>query len=114
VVEQIDMAGSTQYIYNTIEKSPDNSSWIIGTEATFVNRIAGEFSSMMITPLKDSPCLDMLKISLLNTAETIRSIDSFLEGSGKLINEITVDEKLKANAKTALNRMIDIVEGGKN
>ncbi|HPR38895.1 MAG TPA: quinolinate synthase NadA [Spirochaetota bacterium] len=114
VVELIDMAGSTQYIYNTIEKSPDNSSWIIGTEATFVNRIAGEFSSMMITPLKDSPCLDMLKISLLNTAETIRSIDSFLEGSGKLINEITVDEKLKANAKTALNRMIDIVEGGKN
>jgi hypothetical protein len=35
----------------------------------------------------------MLKINLLNTAQSIRSIDSFLEGSGKLVNEITVDEK---------------------
>ncbi len=48
---------------------------------------------MTIAPLKDSPCRDMLKINLLNTAQSIRSIDSFLEGSGKLVNEITVDEK---------------------
>jgi quinolinate synthase len=111
VVELIDMSGSTQYIYDTIKKESEDSSWIIGTETTFVNRIAEEFSSMVIAPLKYSPCHDMLKISLLNTAMIISSIDSFLEGKGDMINEITVDDKLKTNARITLNRMIDIVEG---
>ena len=76
-----------------------------------VNRIAGESGSMVIAPLKESPCRDMLKINILNTAESIRSIDAFIEGKGKHVNEITVDYNLKDNARIALNRMIDIVEG---
>jgi len=111
VVELTDMSGSTQMIYNTIEKSPEGSSWVIGTELTFVSRIAGTFKDKKIVPLKPSPCKNMVKVNLLNTAEVIQSIDEYISGKGILKNEITVDEKLKVNARIALNRMIDIVEG---
>ncbi len=111
VVDLSEMSGSTQQIYDTIAKSPDDSSWVIGTELTFVNRIAGDFKGKTIIPLKPSPCYDMLKINLLNTAQTIHSIGLFISGKAGLRNEIIVNDKLKDNARIALNRMIDIVEG---
>lgn len=111
VVELTDMSGSTQMIYNTIEKSPEGSSWVIGTELTFVKRIAETFKGKKIVPLKPSPCKNMVKVNLLNTAEVIHSIDEYISGSGTLKNEISVDDKLKSNARIALNRMINIVEG---
>lgn len=111
VVEMSDMSGSTQQIYDTIAKSSAGSTWVIGTELTFVNRIAGNFRDKIIIPLKPAPCKDMGKVNLLNTALVIKSIDDFLSEKGSLKNEITVDERLKANARIALNRMIAIVEG---
>lgn len=111
VVELSDMSGSTQQIYDAIAKSPDGSTWVIGTELTFVNRIAGNFNGKTILPLEPSPCKNMLKVNLLNTALVIKSINDFLAGNAPLRNEITVDETLKGNARIALNRMIDIVEG---
>ncbi len=110
VVSLSDMSGSTQKIYDTIEKSENGAQWIVGTETTFVNRIAGTFTGKTVLPLKESPCIDMAKISLLNTALAIKSIEEFISGKGPLMNEVFVDEKLKANARIALQRMIDIVE----
>ena len=111
VVELSDMSGSTQQIYDAVAKSPEGSSWVIGTELTFVNRIAGNFRGKTVVPLKPSPCKNMVKVTLLNTAQIIQSIDEFIAGRGSLKNEITVNEELKADARRALNRMIDIVEG---
>jgi quinolinate synthase len=53
----------------------------------------------------------MVKLNLLNTAETVKSVEDFIAGRGSLKNEVFVDSALVANAKTALGRMIDIVEG---
>jgi len=111
VVELSDMSGSTQQIYDAIAKSPEGSAWVIGTELTFVNRIAGTFKGKTVVPLKPSPCKNMVKVNLLNTAQIISSIDAYIDGKGSLKNEIIVNDKLKANARIALNRMIDIVEG---
>ena len=110
VVSLSDMSGSTQKIYDTIEKSADGTVWVVGTETTFVRRIADTFPGKTILPLKESPCKDMVRITLLNTALAVSSIEDFIAGKGTLLNEVFVDEKLKENAKTALQRMIDIVE----
>ena len=110
VVSLSDMSGSTQKIFDSVSKSEDSSIWIIGTETTFVNRIAATFPKKTILPLKQSPCNDMIKINLKNTADIIKSIEDFIDGKGALKNEVFVENRLRENAKIALNRMIDIVE----
>jgi len=52
----------------------------------------------------------MVKLNLRNTADTIKSIEDFIAGNGPLKNEVFVDKNLVENAKTALQKMIDIVE----
>jgi quinolinate synthase len=43
VVDNSDDSGSTEYILKKIAASEDGSSWIVGTESTFVKRLAVEF-----------------------------------------------------------------------
>lgn len=110
VVSLSDMSGSTQQIYDRIAKSEDGSVWIVGTETTFVKRIADTFKGKTVLPLKTSPCKNMVKLTLKNTAESVKSVEDFISGSGPLKNEVFVDDGLVKNAKIALQRMIDIVE----
>jgi len=110
VVSLSDMTGSTQQIYDRIAKSDEGSVWIVGTETTFVKRIADTFTGKTVLPLKHSPCKNMVKLNLKNTADTIKSVEDYIAGTGSLKNEVFVDNSLKANAKIALQRMIDIVE----
>ncbi|MCL1865565.1 MAG: quinolinate synthase NadA [Spirochaetes bacterium] len=110
VASLADISGSTQEIFDNVAKSEDGSTWIIGTETTFVNRIANTFPKKTILPLKQSPCSNMMKINLRNTAEIIKSVEDYIGGKGDLKNEVFVDDRLKGNAKIALNRMIEIVE----
>lgn len=111
VVSLSDMSGSTQQIYDRIAKSEQGSVWVVGTETTFVKRIADTFTDKTVLPLKPSPCKNMVKLNLRNTAETVKSIEDFIAGTGPLLNEVFVDPGLVENAKKALQRMIDIVEG---
>lgn len=111
VVTLSDMTGSTQQIYDRIAKSEKGSVWIVGTETTFVKRIADTFKDKTVLPLKESPCRNMVKLTLRNTAETVKSVEDYIAGKGPLRNEVFVDQRLTANARIALQRMIDIVEG---
>jgi len=110
VVGLSDMSGSTQQIYDRIAKSEEGSVWVVGTETTFVRRIADTFKGKTVLPLKPSPCKNMVKLTLGNTAETIKSVEDFLAGKGSLKNEVFVDKNLVENAKIALQKMIEIVE----
>lgn len=110
VVNLSDMSGSTQQIYDRIAKSEEGSVWVVGTETTFVKRIADTFTGKTILPLKTSPCKNMVKLNLKNTADTIKSVEDFIDGKGPLKNEVFVDRNLIENAKIALQKMIDIVE----
>ncbi|HPX90214.1 MAG TPA: quinolinate synthase [Spirochaetota bacterium] len=111
VVLLSDISGSTQKIYETIKNSSPGSSWIIGTEFTFVDRIKHTFKDKNIYPLLESPCSNMKKITLLNTALAVQSVENFIDGKGELLNEITVSEELKKYSKVALEKMIEIGEG---
>ncbi|MCG8572773.1 MAG: quinolinate synthase NadA [Spirochaetes bacterium] len=110
VVELSDLNGSTQKIYEAIKKSPTHSQWAVGTELNFVKRIAHDFPDKTIIPLRESSCFNMEKITLNNLALTLNSIDAYINQSGKLKNQIEVNQEYRKNAKKALEKMICIVE----
>ncbi|NLV67477.1 MAG: quinolinate synthase [Spirochaetes bacterium] len=112
VADIADMSGSTQFIYDTISKSDPGSTWIVGTELTFVQRIARDFSDRVIEPLKPSPCPDMRKVTLKSTALAVSSVLDYVNGNGSLLNEVHVNQEHVEGAKIALERMIEIVEKG--
>ena len=111
VVQHSNLSGSTQYIYDTIKNAPPGTVWGVGTEYNFVRRIRDEFSDKKIIPLKESICVDMVKITTEKLYHTLCFIQAFISGNGTLRGEIKVPEFERENSARALRKMIDIVEG---
>jgi quinolinate synthase len=110
VVNNSDISGSTQKIYNEIKNSPAGSVWGVGTEYNFVQRIADEFPDKTVLPLKRSICHNMAKITSEKLLTSLGSINAHIEEGLELKNIVSVDEEDKGNAANALNKMIEIVE----
>jgi len=110
VVKAADFSGSTQTIFQIVKEAPQGSIWGIGTESTFVNRIANEFPDKKIIPFTDSPCLDMQKIKPASIMECLKAIISFETENGDLKNQVEIPEYLRKNARKALRLMIRITE----
>ncbi|HOV14467.1 MAG TPA: quinolinate synthase NadA [Spirochaetota bacterium] len=111
IVKLADSYGSTEQIYNTIKNSEPGSMWAVGTEYNFIQRMADEFKDKVIIPLRVSPCMNMEKINLENLYESLNSILEYENESGTLKYEVTVSDEYIEKSKTALQKMIDIVEG---
>ncbi|MDN3020199.1 quinolinate synthase NadA [Paenibacillus sp. BSR1-1] len=101
VVELSDMAGSTSYIINAIEKAEPGSAWAIGTEMNLVNRLITNHPDKKIISLNPHmcPCLTMNRIDL---PHLVWSLDT-LEDTN---NVIKVSPEIAENAKSALERML--------
>lgn len=110
VVRISDFSGSTEMIYKTIKESSSGSVWGIGTETTFVERIANENKDKTIIPLRQSKCVNMIKNKPEHLLASLISIKEYLQGNDKLKFEIKTDPSFLDNAKKALNKMIEIVE----
>lgn len=102
VVEMADAVGSTSFIVKYVEESPPNSEIIIGTEVNLVKRLALEHPDKTIVTLHDSLCPNMAKINLSNLFFTLENIGE--------VNVVTVSEKIKNDAKSALNRMLSLAK----
>ena len=104
VVALSDMAGSTTYIINMIEKAEPGSAWAIGTEMNLVNRLIQEHPDKHIISLNPHmcPCLTMNRIDL---PHLVWCLDTIMEGEGH--NVIQVDDKTATFAKMALDRMLE-------
>lgn len=109
VVMLADYSGSTEAIYTALRDAPDNSSWAVGTEASFVNRMIAEFPKKNIHHLRHSFCLNMNRINLKNLQSTIESIQRHKE-TGERLYVITVPAEEKMYAKKALDMMVRITE----
>ncbi|MGG3469280.1 quinolinate synthase NadA [Neobacillus pocheonensis] len=103
VVELSDMAGSTSYIINAIEKAESGSAWAIGTEMNLVNRLIQNHPDKHIISLNPHmcPCLTMNRIDL---PHLVWSLDTLEDENNQ--NIIKVDAKIAGNAKLALERML--------
>ncbi|MDR1485996.1 MAG: quinolinate synthase NadA [Planctomycetaceae bacterium] len=104
VVMKADEAGSTAYILKRINESPAGSSWAVGTEGRFVERIAKQNPDKTVVNLAFQPsyCSTMGLITLQNLAEMFSPIEQ-----GKPINIIKVNQNIAPNALIALQKMLE-------
>ncbi len=111
VVNTADISGSTEIIYNTIKNSEKGSIWGIGTETTFVERIAHENRDKTILPIRTSACKNMTMTTLPYLAASLQSISNYLDNKNNPLKyEIIVENEYLESAKISLQKMIDIVE----
>jgi quinolinate synthase len=105
VVAASDLAGSTNYIIDVIEKADPGSAFAIGTEMNLVNRIIKEHQDKEIISLNPymCACLTMNRIDLPHFVWCLESIEEDFES-----NRIIVEEPIASNAKLALDRMLEL------
>ena len=105
VVELADASGSTSQIITAIEAAEAGSKWAVGTESNLVNRLARRHKDKFICVLNQASaaCTQMCRIDLPHLLWALDGI-----ASGQIVNRITVPPETAADARIALQRMIDI------
>ncbi len=105
VVDHADCVGSTAYIIRMVENAAPGSTWVIGTEMHMVNRLKQQHPDKHIHLLSPFSCLcsTMYRISPLDLADALENLSQ-----GRVINQISVPDDVKRNAKRALDRMLAI------
>jgi quinolinate synthase len=106
VVQQADLAGSTEFIIKTINEAAAGSKWAVGTEVHLVNRLAQKHEDKDVRSLASIQCLctTMYRISPQHLLWCLDEI-----AAGRDVNRIVVDSKTKEWASVALQRMLDNV-----
>ncbi|HEV7498968.1 MAG TPA: quinolinate synthase NadA [Vicinamibacteria bacterium] len=106
VAQKADAIGSTEGIIKAIHESPAGTRWAVGTELNLVNRLARECApTREVVSLDDCFCVcsTMFRIDpphLLWALENLRD--------GRLVNVVAVPERIAADARVALDRMLAI------
>ena len=103
VVSNADVVGSTEMIIKTVAQSPAGSKWAIGTELNLVQRLANENPDKQIVFLDKTVCYcsTMNRIDLPHLVWAMESLVS-----GRLINQIKVEDEVAKYAKVALDQML--------
>jgi len=103
VVDAADSAGSTDFIKKAIAAATEPTTFAIGTEINMVNRLAAEYPQHTIFCLDPviCPCSTMYRIHPGYLAWVLEELVA-----GRVVNRITVDHNVQANARTALERML--------
>ena len=105
VTQVSDEVGSTEHIIKCINESPAGTKWAVGTEIHLVNRLKNENPDRSIIPLDDCGCLCSTMFRI-DPQHLLWSLESLLEGH--VPNQIKVPPDVAANARVALNRMLEI------
>jgi len=105
VTQLSDSVGSTEHIIQRVSQSPVGSMWAIGTEIHLVNRLKAENPDRFIIPLDDCGCLcsTMFRIDAAHLLWVLENLEE-----GRMVNQITVAPDVAADARIALNRMLEI------
>ena len=105
VTQLSDEVGSTEHIIKCVTQSPAHVKWAVGTEIHLVNRLKNENPDRFIIPLDDCGCLCSTMFRI-DPQHLLWSLENLLEGH--VPNHITVPADVAANARLALNRMLEI------
>jgi quinolinate synthase len=105
VVRAADQNGSTEYILKTIREAPAGTTWAVGTEVNMVSRLAHEQPDKTIFCLDPvvCPCSTMYRIHPYYLLWTLEALVR-----GEVVNQISVKPDIAADARLALQRMLDI------
>ncbi len=104
ICEKADAVGSTEQIVKTIKEAESGSTWAIGTEHHLVNRLAKEHPDKTVFSLSSTQCLcgTMYRISPQHLLWNLEELSK-----GNVINQVTVPDTIKKDARLALNRMLE-------
>ena len=105
VVAAADAAGSTEQIIKAVTAAAPGSKWAVGTEANLVNRLAANLPDRTVGVLSDRPatCWQMGKIDLPHLLWVLDGL-----AADEIRNPVRVPAEIAADARTALQRMLDI------
>ncbi|HEV3401788.1 MAG TPA: quinolinate synthase NadA, partial [Acidimicrobiales bacterium] len=105
VVERADQVGSTDYIIRAVGAAPAGSVLGIGTEIHLVRRLVDEHPDRTVVSLDPivCPCSTMFRIDAAHLAWCLENLVE-----GRVVNRITVDPETAAQARVALERMLEI------
>ena len=103
VCQAADEIGSTEGIIKAIKASPGGTSWAVGTEVHLVNRLNKELKDHKVVSLDPNVCVctTMIRITPQHLLWALENL-----GAGNIVNQISVDERTRRNAKLALDRML--------
>jgi quinolinate synthase len=103
VVTAADYIGSTEYIIKTIENAPSGSAWAVGTELNLVRRLALAHPDKQVMFLDRTVCY-CSTMNRIDLPHLVWALEELAEG--RLVNQITVDPKTAAEARSALDQML--------
>jgi quinolinate synthase len=103
VVVAADFVGSTEKIIKTVSESAPGSKWAVGTELNLVGRLAADNPDKEVFFLDRTVCYcsTMNRIDLPHLVWALESLVA-----GRVVNQITVDEKTARYSKVALEQML--------
>jgi len=105
VAQAADEIGSTEGIIRVIKAAPLGSKWAVGTEIHMVNRLSKELKDRQVISLDSSVCVctTMFRITPVHLLWALENL-----GAGKIVNQISVDERTRKFARIALDRMLSL------
>jgi quinolinate synthase len=105
VVTMADDVGSTDYIIKAVESAPAGSTIGVATEIHLVHRLAEEHPDRTVVSLDPivCPCSTMFRIDAPHLCWVLEELVA-----GNVVNQIKVDAEVAVQARTALQRMLDI------
>ncbi len=105
VCQKSDLVGSTEYIIQAINNSEPGSRWLVGTELNLVKRLDEENPDKNVHFMSPTICMcsTMFRISPQHLLWTLENLVD-----GRVVNQIKVPEQVAVEARTALQRMLDI------
>ena len=107
VCQKSDYVGSTEYIVQTIADSEPGTRWLVGTELNLVNRLHEQFESQGKSVHFMSPTVCMCSTMFrVDPQHLLWVLENLVEGH--VVNKVSVDEVTAAQAKLALQRMLDL------
>jgi quinolinate synthase len=103
VAQAADEIGSTEGIIKAVKAASPGTQWAVGTEIHMVNRLRKELPDRMVMSLDSSVCVctTMYRITPVHLLWALENL-----GAGKIVNQISVDERTRKFARTALDRML--------
>jgi quinolinate synthase len=105
VAQLADDVGSTEHIIKRVTNAPAGTKWAVGTEIHLVNRLKNENSDRFIVPLDDCGCLCSTMFRI-DAPHLLWALENLAEG--RVVNQISVPKDVAADARIALQRMLEI------
>lgn len=103
VVREADAVGSTSYIVKYVTEQPEGAHIAVGTEINLINRLAHQFPNKHIFELSGQTCPVCANMYRTTINDLAYCMEHF-----KDLKPIQVPEDIKANARLALERMLEV------